>query len=52
MILKDMGNAEIMNYQMDKFREVMDVYKNKRERRLSLFTAKEMVCFGKLSLMN
>ena len=29
-----MGNAEILNYQLDKFREVMEVYKNKREQKI------------------
>ena len=29
-----MGNAEILNYQLDKFREVMEQYKNKREQRI------------------
>ena len=31
-----MGNAEILNYQLDKFREVMEVYKNKREQKIVL----------------
>ena len=29
-----MGNAEILNYQLDKFREVMETYKNKREQKI------------------
>ena len=29
-----MSNSEILNYQLDKFREVMNQYKNKREQRL------------------
>ncbi|WP_175628455.1 DUF2027 domain-containing protein [Bacteroides acidifaciens] len=29
-----MGNAEILNYQLDKFREVMENYKNKREQKI------------------
>ncbi len=29
-----MGNAEILNYQLDKFREVMEQYKNKREQKI------------------
>ena len=29
-----MGNSEILNYQLDKFREVMEQYKNKREQRI------------------
>lgn len=29
-----MSNSEILNYQLDKFREVMDLYKNKREQRV------------------
>lgn len=28
---RGMGNAEILNYQLDKFREVMEKYKAKRE---------------------
>ena len=34
MILKGWGNAEILNYQLDKFREVMETYKNKREQKI------------------
>ena len=29
-----MGNSEILNYQLDKFREVMETYKNKREQKI------------------
>lgn len=29
-----MSNSEILNYQLDKFREVMEQYKNKREQRI------------------
>lgn len=29
-----MGNTEILNYQLDKFREVMENYKNKREQKI------------------
>lgn len=29
-----MNNSEILNYQLDKFREVMEQYKNKREQRI------------------
>lgn len=29
-----MGNAEILNYQLDKFLEVMETYKNKREQKI------------------
>lgn len=29
-----MGNAEILNYQLDKFREVMEKYKTKREQKI------------------
>ena len=29
-----MSNSEILNYQLDKFREVMEKYKNKREQRI------------------
>ncbi len=29
-----MSNSEILNYQLDKFREVLDQYKNKREQRI------------------
>ena len=29
-----LGNAEILNYQLDKFREVMEIYKNKREQKI------------------
>lgn len=29
-----MGNAEILNYQLDKFREVMEKYKGKREQKI------------------
>jgi dsDNA-specific endonuclease/ATPase MutS2 len=29
-----MGNAEMLNYQLDKFREVLNEYKNKREQRI------------------
>lgn len=32
--IRGMGNAEILNYQLDKFREVMDKYKNKREQKI------------------
>ncbi len=31
---RGMGNAEILNYQLDKFREVMEAYKNKREQKI------------------
>lgn len=30
----DMSNREMLNYQLDKFREVMEQYKNKREQRI------------------
>ena len=29
-----MSNSEILNYQLDKFREVLEQYKNKREQRI------------------
>lgn len=29
-----MSNSEILNYQLDKFREVMEIYKNKREQKI------------------
>lgn len=29
-----MSNGEMLNYQLDKFREVMEQYKNKREQRI------------------
>lgn len=29
-----LGNAEMLNYQLDKFREVMECYKNKREQKI------------------
>ena len=29
-----MSNSEILNYQLDKFREVMEQYKKKREQRI------------------
>lgn len=29
-----MSNAEMLNYQLDKFREVMEIYKNKREQKI------------------
>ena len=47
-----MGNAEILTYQLDKFREVMENYKNKREQKIVFIHGKGMECFGKLSLMN
>lgn len=31
---RGMSNSEILNYQLDKFREVMEQYKNKREQRI------------------
>ena len=31
---KGMSNSEILNYQLDKFREVLEQYKNKREQRI------------------
>ena len=31
---RGMGNAEILNYQLDKFREVMEKYKTKREQKI------------------
>ena len=31
---RGMGNAEILNYQLDKFREVMERYKTKREQKI------------------
>lgn len=31
---RGMSNAEILNYQLDKFREVMEQYKNKREQKI------------------
>ncbi len=33
---RGMGNAEILNYQLDKFREVMEAYKNKREQKIGV----------------
>ncbi len=32
--MRGMSNSEILNYQLDKFREVMEQYKNKREQRI------------------
>ena len=32
--IKGMSNSEILNYQLDKFREVLEQYKNKREQRI------------------
>lgn len=32
--VRGMSNSEILNYQLDKFREVMEQYKNKREQRI------------------
>ncbi len=32
--IRGMSNGEILNYQLDKFREVMEQYKNKREQRI------------------
>lgn len=32
--IRGMSNAEILNYQLNKFREVMEGYKNKREQRI------------------
>ncbi len=32
--IQGMSNAEILNYQLDKFREVMGTYKNKREQKI------------------
>lgn len=31
---RGMSNSEILNYQLDKFREIMEQYKNKREQRI------------------
>jgi dsDNA-specific endonuclease/ATPase MutS2 len=31
---RGMSNSEMLNYQLDKFREVMEQYKNKREQRI------------------
>ena len=31
---RGMSNGEMLNYQLDKFREVMEQYKNKREQRI------------------
>ena len=31
---RGMSNSEILNYQLDKFREVMEQYRNKREQRI------------------
>ena len=35
-----MSNREMLNYQLDKFREVMEQYKNKREQRIVFFHGK------------
>lgn len=32
--IRGMSNSEILNYQLDKFREIMEQYKNKREQRI------------------
>ncbi|WP_294628056.1 DUF2027 domain-containing protein [uncultured Bacteroides sp.] len=32
--IRGMSNAEMLNYQLDKFREVMDTYKNRREQKI------------------
>lgn len=32
--IRGMSNSEILNYQLDKFREVLEQYKNKREQRI------------------
>lgn len=37
-----MSNAEILNYQLDKFREVMERYKTKREQKIVFIHGKEM----------
>lgn len=31
---RGMSNSEMLNYQLDKFREVMEIYKNKREQKI------------------
>lgn len=36
-----MSNREMLNYQLDKFREVMEQYKNKREQRIVFIHGKE-----------
>lgn len=42
-----MSNSEILNYQLDKFREVMEQYKKKREQRIVFIHGKGMVYFVK-----
>ena len=42
-----MGNAEMLNYQLDVFRKTLEEYKQKKGSGLCLFTVKEMVyCVG------
>ena len=36
-----MSNAEMLNYQLDKFREVMEQYRNKREQKIVFIRGKE-----------
>lgn len=42
-----MSNSEILNYQLDKFREVMEQYKKSANNASSLFMARGMVYFVK-----
>ena len=42
-----MGNAEMLNYQLDVFRKTLEEYKQKKGQRIVFITVKEMVyCVG------
>ena len=47
-----MSNSEILNYQLDKFREVIEANKEKREQKIVFIHGKGAECFGKPLLMN
>lgn len=44
-----MSNSEILNYQLDVFVRLWKNARTRRDRRLSLFMVRGMVCYAKLS---